>query len=182
MGRIILVRHSIPAIDPDRPACHWILSPEGVTAAEDLADRLGGFDLTRIVSSDEPKARQTAEIIARAHHWGLDLDPDLREQDRGAVGYLPRADFEAGIARVFASPGELVFGAETADQILARFHTAIARAQHANPGRDILAVTHGTALAIYLSRVAGIDPLSFWQTMTLPMAVLLEAGTVSRLE
>jgi broad specificity phosphatase PhoE len=181
MGRIILVRHSIPAIDPDGPACNWVLSPEGVTAAAVLAGRLDGLNLTRIVSSDEPKARQTAEILARARQWDLDLDTDLREHDRNAVGYLPREDFEAGIARLFVSPADLVFGSETAIQVLVRFSAAVERAQHAAPGGDVLVVTHGTALTLYLAEAAGIDPLPFWRAMTMPMAVVLEGGSVSRL-
>ena len=181
MGRITLVRHSIPAIDPATPARDWVLSSAGVTAAEDLAGRMDGFEMTAIVSSDEPKARQTAEILAHAHNWRLDCDPDLREHDRSTLGFLPRADFEAGIARLFANPGDLVFGSETADAVRTRFKAAVARAHRANAGGDLLLVTHGTAMTLYLAQMAEIEPLSFWQAMTMPMAVLLDGGTVTRL-
>ena len=42
--------------------------------------------------------------------------------------------------------------------------------------RDIIAVTHGTILTIYLNRTLGIDPLPFWKALATPAAVILESG------
>jgi broad specificity phosphatase PhoE len=178
MTKLIFIRHSTPLIDPTRPARDWVLSAEGHAAATALAERLVGHRIGKIISSNEPKARQTAEAIAIALHLPLSLDKDLREHERANVGYLPRPDFEASIARFFTQPGELAFGEETADHVFARFSGAVERGVEPNQG-TIALVTHGTALTLYLARTIGIAPLPFWHSLTLPMAIAVEGGALS---
>jgi hypothetical protein len=36
-------------------------------------------------------------------------------------------------------------------------------------------VTHGTVMALYLERRAGIEAIPFWKNMGIPMAVVLES-------
>ncbi|UXN74300.1 histidine phosphatase family protein [Devosia sp. A8/3-2] len=64
MAKLIFIRHSAPLIDPALPARDWVLSAEGHAAATSLADRLVGHGIGAVISSDEPKDRQTAEAIA----------------------------------------------------------------------------------------------------------------------
>lgn len=178
MDRLIFIRHSIPAVDPERPAREWMLSPEGREEAEALAARLATLGIERIVSSTEAKARQTAEVIAQRLALPLAFDHDLREHDRTTAPFLPRHEFEVRIAAFFATPDRLVFGEEMADQVLARFEAAIARARASATGAVAL-VTHGTAMTLHLARHASIEPLAFWKSMTMPMAVLLEDGALT---
>lgn len=178
MTKLILIRHSAPLIDPALPARDWVLSAEGHVAAIALAERLTGHAIATVISSDEPKARQTGEAIASALQVPLALDGDLREHERANVGYLQRPEFETSIARFFAQPGELVFGEETADQVFARFSAAVERGEGPNHGTVAL-VTHGTALTLYLARTTGIAPLSFWNALTLPMAIAVEGRSLS---
>lgn len=178
MTKLILVRHSAPLIDPALPARDWVLSAEGQAAAAALAMRLVDRGIGAMISSDEPKARQTGEAIAAALQMPLALDKDLREHERVNVGYLPRSEFEAGIARFFARPGELTFGDETADQVFSRFSAAVKRGMERHGGTLAL-VTHGTALTLYLARQTGIAPLPFWHSLTLPMAIELEDGAMT---
>ncbi|CAN5257619.1 hypothetical protein BH18CHL2_BH18CHL2_01900 [soil metagenome] len=44
---------------------------------------------------------------------------------------------------------------------------------------DRIIVAHGTVIALYVSRVAGIDPYSLWQSLGLPSYVVLSQGTPS---
>jgi len=176
MTKMIFIRHSTPLIDPAMPARDWVLSAEGHVAAAALADRLVRHGIGTVVSSDEPKARQTAEAIASTLRVPLALDRDLREHERANVGYLQRSEFEAGIASFFAQPEELAFGDETADQVFARFSAAVRRSAEPNRG-TIALVTHGTALTLYLARTTGIAPLPFWRSLTLPMAITVEDGS-----
>lgn len=180
MTKLILIRHGAPQIDPAIPARDWLLSAEGQAAARALAGRLTDRGIGTIVSSDEPKARQTGEAIAGALHLPLALDKDLREHERLNVGYLPRSEFEAGVASFFQQPGELVFGEETADQVFARVSAAVKRGMERHDGTLAL-VTHGTALTLYLARRTGLEPLAFWHALTLPMAIELDDGTVKTL-
>ena len=61
---LILVRHGRPAIDPDTAPTTWPLSPDGREAVARLAERIAEFAPTGLVASPEPKALQTAEILA----------------------------------------------------------------------------------------------------------------------
>lgn len=178
MTKLILIRHSMPLIDSALPARDWVLSAEGHAAAVGLAERLTDRGIDAMVSSDEPKARQTGEAIAAALRMPLTLDKDLREHERINTGYLPRPEFEASIARFFARPEELVFGEETADQVFERFSGAIRRGLEPDRGTVAL-VTHGTALTLYLARTIGIAPLPFWRSLTLPMAIEVEGAALS---
>lgn len=178
MTKLILIRHSTPQIDQTVPARDWVLSAEGHAAAKALAARLTDYGVDAVISSDEPKARQTAEAIATTLQLPLELDRDLREHERTNTGYLPRPEFEAGIARFFAQPDELAFGEETAGQVFSRFSAAVERSMKQSRGTVAL-VTHGTALTLYLARTTGIAPLPFWRSLTLPMAIALEAGSLN---
>ena len=173
--RIVLIRHAMPQIEEGVPSAQWQLSADGAKAAAALAANFRDFEFANIVSSPEPKAVGTAEALAAQLGLAVELDSGFAEHARHSLGYLPRDEMEAGIARLFASHGELVFGDETADQLYARFAAALAR-QQAKGARDIFAVTHGTILTIYLSRTLGIDPLPFWQALATPAAVIVESG------
>ena len=61
-----MVRHSEPRIERDRPASSWRLSSAGRKMSECLAARLTGHVPDAISCSREPKAVETAEIVARA--------------------------------------------------------------------------------------------------------------------
>src|SRR5687767_7513797 len=121
---LILVKHSLPKIEKNRPANQWELSDEGRILAKKLAVRLNEFQPELIISSFEPKAKQTAEIIAAEHNLELQLIEGLHEHDRSKVGYLHRDQFQAAVREFFEKPGMLVFGSETADACHARFHQA----------------------------------------------------------
>jgi 2,3-bisphosphoglycerate-dependent phosphoglycerate mutase len=174
MARLIFVRHSIPAVDPATPATEWTLSAEGISAAQTLAARLPA--LAAVVSSDEPKAAQTAQLIAAYHRLPFALDADLREHVRASAGFLPRDVFADSIASVFANPHEVVFGDESADQLFARMQAAVERADRG--AGNVVLVTHGTALTTYVSRTTGLEPMPFWTSLTMPMALSIEAGRV----
>ena len=64
MQTLILVKHSLPEIDPSVPAAEWRLSREGRRRARILGERLDRYNPDRIFSSTEPKSMETAEIAA----------------------------------------------------------------------------------------------------------------------
>jgi broad specificity phosphatase PhoE len=170
---LILIRHSTPAIDVAVPSTAWALSLEGARVAAELAEAVSGFKAHAVVTSPELKARQTAAIISDRLVVPRIIDDDLREHERTSNGFLPRSEFAEGISRLLSSPGELVFGDETADSVFVRFSSALERALARRPQHDVLAVTHGTAISIYIGRKFGLDPMAFWRRLTTPMAVII---------
>lgn len=175
MHYLILVRHSVPAVLPGTAAVEWRLSDAGRARAAELAEKLAVYTPSQIASSDEPKARETAEIIAeRLGGVPVVSEPGLREHDRrGAPYFGDERAFQATMARFFAAPEELVFGCETAAQARARFTAAVSRIiARSAADRDIMVVTHGTVMALYLASTSGTgavgDAYAIWREQALP--------------
>lgn len=170
---LVLIRHSLPEIDPAVPAARWRLSREGRTRCYALADRLARYDLDAIVSSPEPKAIGTAEIVA--HQLGLPFESvgGLQEHDRSDVVGLDRALFRDAIARLFAHPHQLVLGRETAEEARQRFATSVGGVLERHPNTNVAVVTHGTVLSLFVAGVTGLDAYSVWQRLGMPCYVVL---------
>ncbi len=139
MGRLFLVRHAKPLIDPTRHPSEWNLDPAG----EPLLDHFAGLphwaSAHRIVSSREPKAFKTADRIARRHH----LPPP---ETVSALGELHKGSLVPNhaevVARLFRFPDEpAADGWETASAALARFADAVSRLIQSAQGRDLIVVS-----------------------------------------
>jgi broad specificity phosphatase PhoE len=178
--RLILVRHAAPQIAVGTPASLWRLSAEGRAAAATLGVRLAALRPQVIWSSPEPKALGTAQALAASLEPPIREDDRLREHDRGSLGYLSRTDLEAGVARLLTSHDAPVFGDETALAVFERLDSALTDARVAAAGGVAIAVTHGTAMAIYLGRRCGIDPLAFWRGLGLPCAIVLSGDRIEQ--
>jgi broad specificity phosphatase PhoE len=168
MKTLILIKHSLPEIAGNLPACEWRLSAVGRLRCKALAERLAPHHPTRLVASREPKAYETAEEVAA--HLGLPLAPedDLHEHVHREVGLLRAEEFEAAVARFFAQPADLVFGSETADQAHRRFEQALSFILGKYHDESLAVVTHGRVLTLSLTRVLGLDPFPFWKRLGLP--------------
>jgi broad specificity phosphatase PhoE len=184
LRRLILFRHSLPDVRRDMPAAEWHLSPEGVARARALARRLQPNDANAVFTSREPKAIETAEVIAG--ELGLDVEavPGLHEHERPRAQMLSRDTFEQSVRNLFARPTELVFGAETADQARRRFTLAVMRLVTRSIS-DVMIVTHGTVMTLFVAEATGVEPFAFWKRQEMPFAVTLTlpelrlAGTTS---
>lgn len=183
MTQLILVRHSVPAIDPATPAPDWRLSDEGRRRAELLARRLAGRGPGRTVSSPEPKAQETARIIIPNQSDPVTIVPDLREHDRRRVPHLTPQAFREAVIACLRFPGEVRFGEESAAAARARFTAAIADLLAAMPPAETLTVvTHGTVLALYVAAVTGVDVVDLWQRLGLPSYVTLSRPDLTLVE
>jgi broad specificity phosphatase PhoE len=111
MRRLILVRHAAPAKDRSVPARDWLLSSSGRAEADRLAELLAPLAPSVIISSDEPKAQQTAQPLAERLGLAVEVVAGLREHERRTVGYLDDEAFQATMARFFAEPDVLIFDA-----------------------------------------------------------------------
>ena len=112
----------MPEMEHDKPASAWRLGEVGRRRAEELAARLCEFRPEVIWSSREPKAVETADIVARALEVPVKIMDRLEEHHRGNVLFLPKEEFHSAVERFFFNPGQLELGTETADQ--ARERTA----------------------------------------------------------
>ena len=172
---LVLVKHARPEVDPALPSSQWTLGVEGLEGSLRLAQRLRPLELDLVVSSVEPKAAETARIVARELELPVQSGHDLHEQERASAGYLDANRFQAAIKHVFAAPGEVVFGEESGDAAGARFGNAVDALAEAHPGRRLCIVAHGTAIALHLERRYGVDGWSTWQALDgLPSYVVVD--------
>lgn len=173
MQTLILVKHSLPDIDPTVPAKEWHLSEEGRVRSQILAEKLVQYDLDVIVSSIEPKAIETAEIVARFLKIPVEIVEGLHEHARSNVGFLEKERFEQSIGSFFSQPTELIFGEETADKAHDRFSKAVYGLSDLFPQGNMALMTHGTVLSLFVSRIAALEPFDLWKHLGLPSWILL---------
>jgi broad specificity phosphatase PhoE len=68
---LILVKQALPEIIPTLPANQWHLSDVGRAQCTVLADQLATYAPAALVSSSEPKALETAHLVAQRMHAGV---------------------------------------------------------------------------------------------------------------
>jgi probable phosphoglycerate mutase len=168
---LILVRHAAPEQDPDVSPTRWRLSAAGRAAAAALADKLADLAPAVVCSSPEPKAAETAEIIARPLGLPVARDPGFEEHRRGWPFETDPAAFQARVGRVLTERAVSIDGAETGEAAAARFAAALGRRSE----RPLLVVSHGTVLSLHVAAGTGEDAFALWRSLALPEALLLSA-------
>lgn len=174
MSHLVLIRHSLPEIRQGVAASQWHLSAEGRQRAHHLAMHLRDFNIPIIYSSLEPKAIETAEILAADLGISCQTAPGLHEHVRPARGSFSQAVFENEISAFFSKRGELVMGSETAAQAEKRFSNAVREIVARYPTENLAISSHGTVISLFVGKVCNIDPFPFWKMLGLPAIVILE--------
>jgi len=177
------VRHSLPEFVTGVPASQWHLSAEGRRRCEKLAERLAAYDLAAVISSEEPKAVETGQIVAERLGIPFETAPGLHEHERGIVRDLgSQEEFQAQVARFFERPGELVLGYETADLAHIRFAAAVAAVLEQYPSDNLAIVSHGTVMTLFIARANRLDLAPFWKSLGLPAFAVLSLPDLRLLE
>lgn len=122
----VYITHPQVEIDPAVPVPDWGLSAVGRARAEACAKRPWVGQLSRIISSGERKAIETAELLAAAAGIPIEIEPSMHENDRSATGFLEPPDFERAADWFFAHPEESYRGWERAVDAQARIVRAVA--------------------------------------------------------
>jgi broad specificity phosphatase PhoE len=138
-----------------------------------LGERLARCGPGVMVSSGEPKAVETAEIVAGCLGIGCFVYPGLHEHDRTGVLFLGDEEFGRAARRFFENPDRLVWGNETAEEAGGRFEGAV-RGVLDERGEEVVAmVAHGTVISLLVARHNDIDAFGFWQKLGLPSFCVL---------
>lgn len=177
---LILVRHAAPDQRPDVPPPQWRLSAAGREAATALAARLPDLAPVAVLASTEPKAIETAAIIASRFGLPVVSDAGFDEHRRQAWPYEPDpAAFRNRVLRTLRTADLSVDGAETGSAAAARFAEGLAR----HPERPLIVMSHGTVLSLWLARTLGLDAAELWSSLRLPEAFLIspEAALIERI-
>ena len=162
--QVLLIRHALPLRTQAGEGSDPELAEAGWQQARRLPDALSRFPLSRLISSPQRRAVQTAQPVAATTGLPVDIDERLAEYDRGLSHYIPleqvRAERPDDWARMAAGqlPGTVDAGAFR-ERVLEALRDVVAAAGHT----DTVAVfSHGGVINVVLHEVLGTaKPLSF---------------------
>ncbi|HWP39495.1 MAG TPA: histidine phosphatase family protein [Tepidisphaeraceae bacterium] len=174
MSRLILIKHASPRVVASEPAHSWRLSEQGRAACIPLAEALRSHAPALIVSSTEPKAVETAELVASHLAIPCETAPDLHEHDRSNVPHMRSGEFISMMELMFRKPDQLVLGRETARQAQQRFSHAVQSVISRHDGKDLAIVSHGTVIALFVAQHSARPAFQLWRMMELPSFVVME--------
>jgi probable phosphoglycerate mutase len=140
--QLLLIRHALPHRSEPGEGSDPELSEEGIEQAKRLPDALARFPISRIVSSPQIRARQTAQPVADALGMTIDVDDRLAEYDRDLSHYTPVEHISEEDMKRLAS-GDLPSGVDQ-PAFIARVNAGVGDVLAAADHEDTVAVfTHG---------------------------------------
>jgi 2,3-bisphosphoglycerate-dependent phosphoglycerate mutase len=152
-GDIIFARHGATKLDKEggnETVAGWSKEPldeRGIETAKKLAASLKDSGVTQIVTSDLPRAAQTAEIVAKALNIPVKEDGRLRPQRIPETEGKQVKEIQPVRDYYKEHPDEVPAGGESINQAKARQDAALAEVeQSAKAGEKPLVVTHSTNL------------------------------------
>lgn len=155
MALAFYISHPEVLIDPAIPVPQWSLSAVGRARLVSVAGEPWVRSITRIVSSDETKAIETAAVLADGA--AVEIRTDMGENDRSATGFLPPPEFEATANAFFADPAGSIRGWERAIDAQARIVRAVTAVLDEHDGtRSIAFSGHGGVGTLLYCAHAGL--------------------------
>jgi probable phosphoglycerate mutase len=157
--QLLLIRHALPLRSEPGQGSDPHLSDEGFAQAQRLPKALERFPITRLVSSPQVRALQTAQPVADALGLTVDIEDRLAEYDRDMEHYIPieqiAAEYPEELARL--ASGHLPSSVdETA--FLARINAAVSDLAAAGDHEDTVAVfSHGGVINGLLHGILGTE-------------------------
>jgi broad specificity phosphatase PhoE len=158
-GKLLLVRHGQTRANIDR-VWHGHTDTPLTPLGQQQAQRLGGYfrhylpAIDAIYASPLQRARITAEHIAAAAGLTVTLDPRLVEQGMGeweGRSFRELRDDLGFFSGLMTDEHHRAPGGESRFEVTVRFVTAVEEFQRQNPGKNIVVVAHGVAIAFALA-------------------------------
>jgi len=177
MEHLILIKHAMPHIDPSKSSRTWELSPEGRQSCIPLAEAIKTYLPQQMITSNEPKARDTGQMVANHLNIPCALAPNLHEHDRQNAPFITdKTQWRNLIQTFFAQPNDLIFGNETATQARERFTQAIHHTLAHHTG-TLAITTHGTVISLFVAHQNNTNGFALWSRLGLPSVVILNRNT-----
>jgi probable phosphoglycerate mutase len=162
--QVLLLRHALPLRNEPGEGSDPDLAALGREQARRLPAALARFPITRLLSSPQRRAVQTAQPVSEAMKLPLRIDERLAEYDRGMSHYMPLEEVRAQRPDDWnrMAAGQLPESVDTdafRSRVLAGLRDMIAEVDH----DDTVAVfTHGGVINVVLHDVLGTpNPLGF---------------------
>lgn len=179
---LVLVKHSQPVLDASVPAREWQLSQVGEDQAVQLAERLRQFLPFRLLTSIEPKAYRTCEIISEVLGLPMSQVDDLHEIDRRALPIVSSRVHEELNAPIFTNVDKPALGSESARDALERFRAAVDREASCTVGKNLVIVSHGTVISLFSAVYNDLDAFTLWKNLECASFVVLTIPALTVIE
>jgi probable phosphoglycerate mutase len=155
--QLLLVRHALPLRSDHGEGSDPDLSETGLQQVARLPEALARYPISRVVSSPQRRAIQTAEPLAQARALTVDIEDRLAEYDRDLTSYIPieqiRTEYPDEWARM--AKGHLPSTVDE-DAFRARVRGAIDDlVAAADPEETIAAFSHGGVINVILHEILG---------------------------
>ena len=181
------LRHAETIKDPSKPAPEWDLTSEALDKINQHISQSKFDKISKIYSSTESKAVATGKPILEYLQSKL---PNIKISDLGIYEleefveikrekkFLTDTEFHDQKKRELTNLNQIENGVESANTALIRFEAGIQKLEekYADVGNpeNILIITHGTVLALYLSKMESDMKNVFSQWQKLQFCELIE--------
>ncbi|MGE2720091.1 histidine phosphatase family protein [Mycolicibacterium celeriflavum] len=156
--QLLIIRHALPLRSEPGQGSDPDLSEEGIEQAKRLPEALARFPISRLVSSPQRRAIQTAEPVAEALGLSIDIDDRLAEYDRDLSHYTPVEEISEEDMRRLAN-GELPSGVDQS-AFLSRVRAGVDDIVKAAKREDTVALfSHGGVINALVHDVMGTERL-----------------------
>jgi broad specificity phosphatase PhoE len=155
--QVLLVRHALPLRSEHGEGSDPDLSDEGFAQVKRLPDALARFPISRLVSSPQRRAIQTAEPVAAARGLPIEIDDRFAEYDRDLPLYIPVEQIRKEKPEEWArmARGQLPSAVDE-DAFRARVRAAVEDLVAAAEPDDTVAVfSHGGVINVLLHEILG---------------------------
>ncbi|MBU9767102.1 histidine phosphatase family protein [Mycobacterium sp. TNTM28] len=153
--QLLLVRHALPLRSEPGQGSDPDLSEAGVAQAQRLPAALSRFPVTRLVSSPQRRAVQTAGPLSESLGLSVEVDERLAEYDRDMSHYVPIEDIAKENPEELArlAGGHLPSSVDE-DAFLARIAAAVEDLVAAGDHDETVAVfSHGGVINVLLHQI-----------------------------
>jgi broad specificity phosphatase PhoE len=155
--QVLLIRHALPLRSEHGEGSDPDLSDEGFAQVKRLPEALARFPISRVVSSPQRRAIQTAEPVAAVRELSVEIDDRFAEYDRDLPHYIPVEQIRDENPREWArmAEGRLPSAVDEA-AFRARVRAAVEDLVAAADPEDTVAVfSHGGVINVLLHEILG---------------------------
>ena len=155
--QLLLIRHALPLRTEVGEGADPELADAGWEQARRLPGALSRFPISRLLSSPQRRAFQTAEPVAVTCQLSIDIDERLAEYDRGTSHYVPleQARTERPDDWNRMASGQLPAAVDV-DAFRGRINAALDDVVAAAAHEDTIAVfSHGGVINVILHEILG---------------------------
>ena len=159
---LILVRHGLTDWNEEGRLLGWSeigLNERGRAQAAAAAEALRSFAVRMVLQSPQPRARQTAEPIARAHGLEAAVEPGLAEVWLGRWQGKTFAEIrdDPDLRRYIADPTHECEAIESAPRVERRVVEVAHRIEREGRDGAVVLVSHGDPLRIVIADFLGME-------------------------